>query len=118
MLSSIFRNAQKTKLAYEDAERSTLSIISRGERQYPSWINDRNWQKTFAESTLEEALKSGLTKDQATLWFSQQGVADIIMTMTAQLEKANFSKLGQISGAMEFTGKLAAAQAREWQSKS
>lgn len=113
MLSWIARKAQKTKLAYDDAERSTLAIISRGERQYPSWINEPSWQKMLVESTLEEALKNGLTKEQATGWFSQQEVADLIMTMTAQLEKANFSKLGQISGAMEFTGKLAAARAQE-----
>lgn len=109
---SLIRTARKTKSAYEDAERQTFDIVSRGERMYPSWIQNPEWQKLFAESTLEEVLKNGMSKEQAAQWFSRQDVADTIMTMTAQLERANFSKLGQISGAMEFARKLATAQMR------
>ena len=114
MFSLIGRKARQKKSAYEKAERKTLDVISRGERDYPSWIYDISWQKTFARSTLDEAIKAGMSEEQATNWFSQQEVADTIMTLTAQLEKASFSKLEQISGAMEFTGKLAAVQVRRW----
>lgn len=113
MFSFIGRKARQMKLSYEIAEDETLKIVSRGERQHPSWINDRLWQKTFVESTMDEAQASGMSKQQAEDWFSKMNVAERIVTFTAQLEKAEFSRLDQISGAIEYTGKLAVAHIQD-----
>lgn len=114
MFSFIGRRARRMKLSYETAEEETLKIVNNGERQHPSWINDRLWQKTLVESTMDEAQKSGMSKLQAENWLSQQSVAERIITFIAQLEKAKFSRLDQVSGAMEYTGKLASAQIQDW----
>lgn len=110
MFSFFGRKVQLLKSQYEAAERDTREMVKRGQRQYPSWINDPSWQKTLAQSTFDEVIKKAISKDDAKIWFSQQETADTIMTMVAQLEKAKLNRFDQISGAMEFAGKLALEQ--------
>lgn len=113
ILKGLVRGAVgKTRSKYNQAERLTGQAVQEGKVEYPSWIHDTMWTKSLVDMTVEAAMKAGMTKDQAAMWFKQQDVADAVMTCAAQMEKVGFNKPDQISGAYEFTHKLAAAQLR------
>lgn len=100
----------KSRDAYRAAEFEASECIRIGHVMHPGWISEPAWSAELVKQTMDAAIAAGMSKDMAASWFSQQDVADGVMTMAACLEKQKFKRAEQIALTYEFVEKLAKLQ--------
>ncbi|SAK83415.1 hypothetical protein AWB80_05485 [Caballeronia pedi] len=101
--------AAKTRAAYLDAQASAHAAARAGSATLPTSILNPAFQKQLVVETTRAAVDAGMSAEQAKAWFSQQNVANAVMTAAASFEKEGFSRSAQIVGAADFTKDFARA---------
>lgn len=102
--------AGRTRAAYVSAEQEAMKAIQQGTQKVPTWLHDAKWQKQLVAESKKAVQAAGMTPSQSSSWFSQDDVADAVLTVTACFERHGFSKAEQIVGTSDFVKKLAQQQ--------